>query len=80
MALRDAFEFAIWVGLITTRAVARVVQVAFEWVFVMATWIALLAIGVVMAFQRSGLPWSDPSDARATSRSPGSKARQGPLR
>jgi hypothetical protein len=80
MALRDAFEFAIWVGLITTRATARVVQVAFEWLFVMATWIALIAIGVVMAFQRSGLPWSDPSDSRATSRSPGSTARRGPHR
>ena len=79
MALRHVFELAIWVGLITTRATARVVQVAFEWLFVMATWIALLAIGVVMAFQR-GLPWSDAPDARATSRSPGSTARQGRLR
>lgn len=80
MGLSETFEFAIWVGMITARAVARVVQVAFEWLFVVATWIALLAIGVVMAFQRGGLPWHDLSDARATSRSADSTARRAPLR
>ena len=80
MELRDALEFAIWVGLVAARAVSRAAVLAIEWLFVLATWIALLAIGVVMAFQRGGLPWNDPSDARATSRSPGSTARRAPRR
>jgi hypothetical protein len=76
----DVLEFVIWVGLVTTRAIARVVQLGLEWLFVASTWIALLGIGVVMAFQRGGLPWNDPSDARATSRSADSTARRGSLR
>jgi hypothetical protein len=80
MGRKDVLEFAIWVGLIATRVITRVAQVVLEWLFVAATWIALFVIGVVMAFQRSGLPWSDPSDARATSTSPGSTTRRAPLR
>ena len=80
MGWKDVLELVIWVGLITTRVIARVAQVVLESFFVAATWIALFAIGVVMAFPRSGLPWSDPSDARATSRSPDSTARRAPLR
>lgn len=80
MHVQDALEFAIWVGLIATRAIARAAQIVLEWIFVLATWIALLAIGIAMAFQRGGLPWRDPSDARATSTSPGSTARRAPRR
>lgn len=80
MGRKDVLELVIWIGLITARGTARAVQLVLEWVFVVTTWIALLAIGVVMAFQRGGLPWNDLSDARATSRSPGSTARRAPLR
>ena len=63
-----------------TRALARIAQLLVEWLFVVATWIALLVIGLVMAFQRGCLPWTDPSEPRATSRSPCSTARRAPLR
>ena len=80
MDLRHALEFAIWVGLVAARVIVRAAQLTLEWIFVLATWIALLAVGIVMAFQRGGLPWTDPSDARATSRSPGSIVRRAPRR
>jgi hypothetical protein len=51
-----------------TRTAARIVHVVLEWLFVAVTWVALLLVGAAMACQRGGLPWTDPSDARATSR------------
>ena len=66
----DVLEFVTWVGVVIAQSVARFTRVLLEWLFVAATWAALLVIGVVMSFQRRGLPWTDPSDARATSRSP----------
>ena len=80
MGVQDLLELVLWTGLVLTRTVARVAGVLLEWLFVAATWMALLVIGIVMAFQRGGLPWTDPSDARATSRSAGSTVRRGPLR
>ena len=80
MGVQDLLELVLWAGLVITRSVARVAGVLLEWFFVTATWIALLLIGAVMAFQRAGLPWVDSSDARATSRSTGSTARRAPLR
>ena len=80
MGVQDLLEVVVRSGDFMTRMLARVAQLLVEWLFVAATWIALLFIGVVMAFQRGGLPWSDPSDARATSRSPGSTTRRTPLR
>ena len=80
MDLQDGLELLIWTGVIMTRAIARVAEVVIEWTFVAATWIALLLIGAMMAFQRGGLPWVDRSDARATSRSAGSTGRRAPLR
>ena len=76
----DVLEVAFWVGLIATRAIARAVLLVLECLFVATTWTALLGIGVAMAFQRGGLPWNDPSDARATSRSADSTARRAPHR
>ena len=66
----DMLEFVIWMWVVMAQTIARITRVTLEWLFVAGTWLALLLIGVVMSFQRSGLPWSDPSDARATSRSP----------
>ena len=66
----DVLEFVTWMGMVIAHAIARIARVTLEGLFVFATWFALFAIGVVMSFQRGGLPWSDPSDARATSRSP----------
>jgi hypothetical protein len=84
MEVRDLLELVIWTGLVMTRTMARAAQVLLEWLFVAATWIALLLIGAVMAFQRGGLPWVDPTDARTTSRttsrSAGSRVRRAPLR
>ena len=80
MHSRELLELVIWIGLVMTKTAARVAQLLVEWLFVAATWVALLVIGVAMAFQRGGLPWSDPSDARATSRSPGSTTRRAPHR
>jgi hypothetical protein len=77
---RDLLELLMLAGLVMTRTMARVTEIMLEWIFVAATWIALFVIGAVMAFQRSGLPWTDPSDARATSRSAGSTARRISLR
>lgn len=77
---RDLLELLMVTGLVMTRTMARVAEFVLEWLFVAATWIALFAIGVVMAFQRGGLPWIDPSDARATSRSADSTARRISLR
>ena len=66
----DVLEFVIWVWVVIAQSVARLARVMLEWLFVVGTWVALLVIGVIMSFQRGGLPWIDPSDARATSRSP----------
>ena len=77
---RDLLELLMVTGLVMTRTMARVAEFVLEWLFVAATWIALFAFGVVMAFQRGGLTWIDPSDARATSRSTGSTARRISLR
>lgn len=77
---RDLLELLMLAGLVMTRTMARAAEIMLEWIFVAATWIALFVIGAVMAFQRSGLPWIDPSDARATSRSAGSTARRISLR
>lgn len=66
----EMLEFVTWVGVVIAQAVARITRVLLEWLFVAATWVALLVIGMLMSFQRRGLPWTDPSDARATSRSP----------
>jgi hypothetical protein len=80
MELQDVLELVVQSGDVVSRALGRVAQLLFESLFVAATWMALVVIGVVMAFQRGGLPWTDPSDARATSRSAGSTVRRGPLR
>lgn len=77
---RDLLELLMLAGLLMTRALARIAEILLEWLFVAATWIALFVIGAAMAFQRGGLPWTDPSDARATSRSAGSTARRISLR
>jgi hypothetical protein len=73
---QNLLELVMWTGLVMTRTMARAAEVVLESLFVAATWIALLLIGAVMAFQRSGLPWVDPTDARATSRSAGSTRRR----
>jgi hypothetical protein len=72
----DVLEFVVWVWLMIAQTVARITRALLEWLFVVATWVALLVIGLVMSFQRGGLPWTDPSDARATSRSPDTSARR----
>lgn len=77
---RDLLELVMLAGLVMTRTLARLAELVLEWAFVCAAWIALLVIGAVMAFQHGGLPWIDPSDARATSRSAGSTARRISLR
>ena len=80
METQDVLELVMWTVLVMTRAAARVAGILLEWIFVAATWTALLLIGAVMAFQRGGLPWVDTTDARATSRSAGSTVRRTPLR
>jgi hypothetical protein len=80
MNMQNVLELVIVAGLVMTRTAARGAQVVVEWLFVAATWIALLLVGAVMTFQRGGLPWEDPTDARATSRSTGSTPRRAPLR
>ena len=80
MGAQDLLEVVLWTGLVMTRTVARVAEVLLEWLFLAASWIALLIIGAIMAFQRSGLPWVDRTDARATSRSAGSTVRRTPRR
>jgi hypothetical protein len=80
MKIHYVLELIMWSGLIMTQTMARVAQVVLEWLFVAATWIALLVIGAVMSCRRGGLPWVDPTDARATSRSAGSRVRRAPLR
>ena len=80
MAVRGVLELAIWAGLSLTRAASRAAGVVLEWLFVVATWIALLIVGAAMAFRRGGRPWADPADARATSRSVDRSARRAPLR
>jgi hypothetical protein len=80
MGVRGALELVVWSGLIVTRTVSRVAEAMLEWLFVAATWAALLIVGVVMAFQRGGLPWTDPTDPRATSKSADSTARRARLR
>jgi hypothetical protein len=70
MRVQGLLELVIWTGVVTTRAVARAAEAVLEWMFVALMWIALLVVGAVMACQRGGLPWMDPSDSRATSRSP----------
>ncbi|HEU4720525.1 MAG TPA: hypothetical protein VFS59_04120 [Gemmatimonadaceae bacterium] len=80
MRVQDMLELVIWIGVVTTRAVARAAEAVLEGLFLALTWIALLLVGAVMACQRGGLPWTDPSDSRATSRSPDSTARRGPRR
>ena len=77
---RDLIELLMVTALVMTRLIARVAELLLERMFVAATWIALFVFGVVMAFQHGGLPWIDPSDARATSRSPGRTARRISLR
>jgi hypothetical protein len=76
MDVQDVLELVVWTGLVLTRTVARIAEVILEWMFVAATWIALLIIGIAMSGQRGGLPWVDPTDARTTSRSAGSRARR----
>jgi hypothetical protein len=80
MVVRGLLEVAIWSGLTMTRTASRVAGAVLEGLFVLATWVALLIVGVVLAFQRGGLPWTDPTDARATSRSADSTARRAPRR
>jgi hypothetical protein len=80
MEVQQVLELVIRSGDVVSRTLGRVAQLLVEWLFVTATWIALFVIGVVMAFQRSGLPWTDPTDARATSRSADSTMRRTPLR
>ena len=77
---RGQLELILWSGLVMTRTMARAAEFLLEWFFVAATWIALVVIGAVMAFQGGGLPWTDPTDARATSRSADSTRRRTLLR
>ena len=79
MDVQDVLELVVWIGVVLTRSAARAAEVILEWVFVAATWIALLLIGLVMSCQRGGLPWVDPTDARTTSRSAGNRVRRAPL-
>jgi hypothetical protein len=74
MQIQNVLEVVMWTGLVMTRTMARAAEVVLEFMFVVATWTALLLIGAVMACQRGGLPWVDPTDARTTSRSTGSRA------
>ena len=74
--MHGVLELVIWSGLVMTRTVSRIAEAMLELLFVVAAWVALLMVGVAMAFQRGGLPWSDPTDARATSRSVDSTARR----
>jgi hypothetical protein len=80
MDVQDVLELVIWSGLIMTRTASRVGEVVLEWLLVVATWIALLLVGAAMSFQSGGLPWSDPTDSRATSRSADSRVRRASLR
>lgn len=80
MEVQDLLELVVRSGDVVSRTLGRVAQLLVEWLLVGATWSALLVIGVMMAFQRNGLPWTDPTDARATSRSTGSTMRRTPLR
>ena len=64
------FELVIRVFVATAQTVSRITRVTLEWLFVIGAWFALLLIGLVVSFRRGGLPWTDPSAARATSRSP----------
>lgn len=66
---RNLLELVMWSGLVMTRTIARIAEFLLEWFFVAAAWTALFVIGAVMALQSGGLPWIDPTDARATSRS-----------
>ena len=78
--MTGVIELAVRSGDFATRGLGRVAQALVEWLFVVATWIALLVVGVVVAFQRGARPWRHASDPRATSRSPGSTMRRAPLR
>lgn len=80
MDVQNGLELAVRSGDFVTRALGRVVQALVEWLFVAATWVALLIVGVVMAVRQGGQPWSDASAPCATSRSPGSTVRRAPLR
>lgn len=80
MEMQDLLELVILGGVLVTRTAARVAETVLEWLFVAATWAALIVVGAVMACQRGGLPWVDPSDARATSTSAGSTTRRVSLR
>lgn len=80
MELQDLLEVVVRSGDVVSRTLGRVAQLLVELLFVGAAWTALLVIGVMMAFQGSGLPWTDPTDARVTSRSTGSTMRRTPLR
>ena len=80
MAVRGVLELVVWSGLVMTRTASRVAEALLESLFVVATWVALLIVGVLMAFQRGDLPWTDRSDPRSTSRSADSRARRAPLR
>jgi hypothetical protein len=77
---RDLLELMVWTGMVMTRTMTRATGILLERLFVAATWIALLATGVVMAIRRGGLPWTAPTDPRATSRSTDSRARRTLLR
>ena len=68
MDVQDLLELVLWIGVVVTGSVARVVHLLLEWLFVAIAWLALAVVGTAMAFQRGGLPWTDRSDARATSR------------
>ena len=76
MGVRDVPELVVWSGLVVTRRASRVAGAMLELLFLVAAWAALLIVGAAMAFQRGGLPWTDPSDPRATARSTDSKARR----
>src|SRR6186997_316250 len=49
MDVQDVLELVVWIGVVLTRSAARAAEVILEWVFVAATWIALLLIGLVMS-------------------------------
>ena len=76
MGVREVLEVVLWSGVIMTRTASRAAGAMLELLFVIAAWVALLIVGAAMAFQRGGLPWTDPSDPRATARSADSTVRR----
>jgi len=78
--MSHVIELAVRSGDFVSRGLGRVAQALVESLFVAATWIALLLVGIVVALQRGARSRSDASDPRTTSTSPGSTVHRAPLR